>query len=117
MKADKNKVKQAGQAHGLDVKFEEDNKLVHNMRLKKRQVTVQPEAEKPDSGSKLLAEKLDSMSRENVMILQELKDEISKIKLESAMPPVKWIFDIERDNNGYLKRITAHADREKVTLN
>lgn len=70
-----------------------------------------------DEGSKMVAESLNSMSKANVMMLAELKAQISAIRFDAAQPITDWEFDFIRDKNNYLTRITATAKTSKRTIN
>lgn len=67
-----------------------------------------------DAGTKLLADKIESIGKANVMMLAALRDQISRIQLEAAQPPTEWIFDMVRDKNGNLKQIRASANTTKL---
>lgn len=71
----------------------------------------------PDEGAKLVAETMQSMSRANVMMLAELKEQIAAIQFTAAQPITEWAFDFIRNDKGYLTRLTASAKTEKRTIN
>ena len=76
-----------------------------------------PEPVKADPGMALLAEKIENTGKEMVNILSELKQQISKIRLQVDHPILDWDFEVLRDNKGYLTNIIAHATVVKPTLN
>jgi len=76
---------------------------------------VQPMVD--DSGARLLAEKIESIGRANVMMLAELKQQISEIQMQSPQPILDWDFEMIRDDKGYLTNIKAHAEIVPPTLN
>jgi len=91
---------------------------------KKLEPIVKPEKpvpplnpEKADEGSKMVAESLNSMSKANVMMLAELKNQIAAIQVNAAQPITDWEFDFIRDDKGYLVKLIASAKTEKRVIN
>jgi len=70
----------------------------------------------PDAGSKLVAEKIETSGHDTVVMLENLRKQIADIQMNAAQPPMEWVFDFERNEQGYLTRIVATADSKK-TLN
>jgi len=72
----------------------------------------------PDAGSKLVAESVSQASKATVMMISELKRQISEIQFNAAQPILEWVFDFERDSKTkYLTQIKAKAVIVKPTLN
>jgi len=65
----------------------------------------------------MVVESLTSMSKANVMMLAQLKEQIASIQLNAAQPITDWEFDFIRDDKGYLTRLTASAKTDKRTIN
>jgi hypothetical protein len=71
----------------------------------------------PDPGAKLIAEKIGDIGSSNAKMLQEIKEQISRIQMTAAEPITHWNFDFIRDDKGYLVRLVADAGPQTKTLN
>lgn len=69
------------------------------------------ETENMGEGLSEIASRLEHMGKSHVMILAELKDEISRIKLETPGQIMEWRFKIKRDKKGDMEEIQAIAGR------
>ena len=78
-----------------------------------------PEAPKPapDKGSEMLAAKVEEASAAHLKMMDELKMQIAQIQLNAPEPPTEWVFDMVRDDKGYLKQIKATASYGRRTVN
>lgn len=47
-------------------------------------------------------------------LFDELRAEIRAAAALSAMPPDEWVFEVERDNKGFAKKIKARAVRPRM---
>jgi hypothetical protein len=71
----------------------------------------------PDPTMVKVSENVIEASKANVMMLAELKQQISEIQLMSADPVTRWEFDFIRDDKGYLQRVIANGTPEVKRLN
>ena len=72
----------------------------------------------PDEGSRLVADSVNQSSKAMVMMISELKKQISEIQFNATQPILEWDFIPERDaKTGYLTRLKAKAIMPKITLN
>jgi hypothetical protein len=71
----------------------------------------------PDPTMVKVAENVIEAGKANVMMLAELKQQISEIQLMSADPVTRWEFDFIRDDKGYLQRVIANGAPEVKRLN
>jgi hypothetical protein len=71
----------------------------------------------PDPTMVKVAENVIEAGKANVMMLAELKQQISEIQLMSADPVTRWEFDFIRDDKGYLQRVIANGTPEVKRLN
>ena len=76
-----------------------------------------PEVKKSDPGPQIIANAVESAAKANLMMMAELKQQISQIQLKSAMPITEWEFDMIRDGKGYLTTIKARAGAPSGRLN
>jgi len=93
-------------------------------RLEKNPDAVQlPKAEPPpappapDPGIAALAIQIEAASKGHLMMMAELKKQISEIQMNAAEPPMEWEFEFIRDDSGFLINLLAHGARPTKTLN
>jgi len=80
--------------------------------------TPPPKPAGPDEGSKLVADSVNQSSKAMVMMISELKKQISEIQFNATQPILEWDFIPERDaKTGYLTRLKAVAVIANQTLN
>ena len=79
--------------------------------------TVAPKPEKPDLGSVKVAETIVEVSRTNATMLEQIRDQISKIQMTSADPITRWEFEFIRDDKGYLTKLIADGVTPMKVLN
>jgi len=70
-----------------------------------------------DDGSKLLAGKLDEISKANLLMMTELKKQIAEINLSMPAPPDGWEIDWIRDEDGFTEKTVLTPVYNKKTLN
>lgn len=70
-----------------------------------------------DDGSKLLAGKLDEISKANLLMMTELKKQIAEINLSMPAPPDGWEIDWIRDEDGFTQKTVLTPVYNKKTLN
>ena len=94
------------------------------MPVRKKRAISKPEVKKPEieekeSGEeyKMIADALKAASNKTAALLQDIRDQMNLQRLEQAQPPVEWVFDVVRDDNGYIKTIRATTPENKKTLN
>lgn len=66
--------------------------------------------EKPDGpseGDKLIVEQMEKSRASMIEIMRDLKQQISEINLQAAMPITDWEFDFIRDKKDVLLKIKA----------
>ena len=94
--------------------------------IRKKRVVSKPKVEKPvakevekESGEeyKMIADALTQASARTAKLLEDIRDQMNLQRLENAQPPVEWVFDVVRDDNGYIKTIRATAPDNKKVLN
>jgi len=78
------------------------------------EIEVEEKEEKPDLGSQLIAEKLDTLGAANKQMLQELAIQIGAIQLQAPAPPTEWMFDIIRDEQGFIQQIKATTPQKRL---
>ena len=78
------------------------------------EVEEEEKEEKPDLGSQLIAERLDSLGAANKQMLQELAVQIGAIQLQAPAPPTEWMFDIIRDEQGFIQQIKATTPQKRL---
>lgn len=78
------------------------------------EIEVEEKEEKPDLGSQLIAEKLDTLGAANKQMLQELAVQIGAIQLQAPAPPTEWMFDIIRDEQGFIQQIKATTPQKRL---
>lgn len=66
----------------------------------------------PDQGE--VARAIESAGKAHVMMLAELKSQMAAIQINEGGRPTEWIFDMIRDDKGYLTRIVATAGRNET---
>jgi hypothetical protein len=76
-----------------------------------------PKPEKPDLGSVKVAETIVDASRTSATMLQQIKEQISKIQLTAPEPITHWEFDFIRDDKGYIVRLIADGGAPIKILN
>lgn len=70
-----------------------------------------------DDGSKLLAGKLDEISKANLLMMTELKKQIAEINLSMPAPPDYWKIAWIRDEQGFTEETLLTPVYNKKTLN
>lgn len=77
-----------------------------------------PKPEKEDEEEyKIIADALKYAADQSAQILKDIRDQINLQRLESAQPPVEWVFDVVRDKDGFIKTIKASAPKKKQAYN
>jgi hypothetical protein len=71
----------------------------------------------PDAGSKLVSDKIVAVGTSTAMMLQEIREQISKIQIDAPEPITHWEFIFERDSKGYLVRLIADGGAPTKLLN
>lgn len=65
----------------------------------------------------LVASALAKIQIAHEMQMKLLREEVARITINSAQPPVEWIFDIVRNDIGLITQIKARVPETKKTLN
>jgi len=86
-------------------------------RLEKNQETPPPKPTGPDPGSRLVAEKIEAGNKGIVMMLAELKEQMSEIQMQAYEPITDWDFEFIRDDRGYTTNLLAHGSVAPKVIN
>jgi hypothetical protein len=76
-----------------------------------------PPPPEPDPTMVAVGENIIEAGKANVMMLAELKQQISEIKMTATEPVTRWVFTMQRDEKGYLQQIIANGTPEIKVLN
>lgn len=76
-----------------------------------------PAPPEPDPALVAVGNNILEAGKANVMMLSELKKQISEIQFMSADPITHWDFEFIRDDKGYVQRLVAQGTPEIKRLN
>lgn len=84
---------------------------------KKEVPAAEKKAMEVTPGDRLVAGAIEKLLQNQAAVIEELKDAINNIQLQTAQPVLDWDFQFIRDELGMVEHIKAHAIIDQKTIN